>query len=143
MAFGGSEVDEAAFTEKVDLASVFQGILVHKITSCPLRGRHIFERWNIDLDVEVSGVGNDGSVFHQREMILGEHALVAGDGAEDVAEFGGFGHRHDAEAVHDGLERFRGIDLGDDDFGSGATGPGSEAAAAPSVASDDELRSGE
>ncbi len=70
----------------------------------------------------MAGVGDDGSVFHQGEMFLGQHALVAGHGAEDVAEFGGFGHRHDAEAVHDGLEGLGGIDFGDDDFGAAATG---------------------
>src|SRR5579863_4437486 len=76
-------------------------------------------------------------------MIFGEHALVAGDGAENVAELGGFGHAHHAEAVHHGFEGFGGIDFGDDNFGATAPGARGEAAAAPSVAGDDELRSGE
>src|SRR5271166_734761 len=74
-------------------------------------------------------------------MFFGEHALVTGDGAEHVAELGGFGHAHDAEAVHDSFERFRGIDFGDDDFGATAAGAGSEAATAPAVAGDYEFRS--
>ena len=51
--------------------------------------------------------------------------------------------RHDAEAVHHGLERFGGIDFGDDDFGAGAAGAAGQAAAAPAVAGDHELRSGQ
>ena len=45
------------------------------------------------------------SVLHQVEVFFGQDALIAGHGAEDVAEFGSFGHRHDAEAVHHSFER--------------------------------------
>src|SRR6266576_4457673 len=143
MAFGGGQVDEAAFAQQVDLASVFERVLVDEVARGAFRRRHTLERGDIDLDVEVARVRNNRAIFHQGEMFFRQHALVAGDGAEDVAELGGFGHRHDAETVHDGLERFRGINFGDDDFSSGATGARGEAAAAPSVAGYDELRSGE
>src|SRR5579863_185918 len=76
-------------------------------------------------------------------MLFHEHALVAGDGGDDVADFRGFGHGHDAEAIHDGFERFGGIDFGDDDFGARATGAAGKSAAAPAVAGDDEFRSSE
>ena len=81
--------------------------------------------------------------FMSFEVLLGEHVLVAGDGAEDVADFGGFVHAHHAEAVHDRFERLGRIDFGDDDFGARAAGARGEAASAPAVAGDDELRSGE
>src|SRR5271165_3380896 len=140
MAFGGGQVDEAAFAQQVDLASVFQRVLFDEGAGGALGGRHVLQRGNVDFDVEVAGIRNNGSVLHQREVIFGEDALVAGDGAEHVAELGGFVHAHDAEAVHDGLERFGGIDFGDDDFSAGAAGAGSESAAAPAVAGDHELR---
>ena len=89
------------------------------------------------------GVGNDGAVLHDFEMFFGEDVLVAGDGAENVAQLCGFGHGHHAESVHGGFERFRRIDFGDDDFGAVAAGAAGEAAAAPSVAGDHEFRSGE
>src|SRR5579863_7054015 len=143
MAFGGGQVDEAAFTEEVDFASVFEGVLFHKSSGGAFRRRHVLQRGNVDFDVEVARIGNNRAVLHQAEMFFGEHALVAGDGAENVAEFGGFGHAHDAEAVHDGLEGFGGIDFGDDDFGAVAAGAGSESAAAPAVAGDYELRTGQ
>src|SRR5208337_1389669 len=74
-------------------------------------------------------------------MIFGQHALVAGDGAEDIAELGGFVHRHDPETVHDRFQRLRGIDFCDDDFGAASTGAAGQSAAAPAVSGDDELRS--
>ncbi len=76
-------------------------------------------------------------------MFFGEHALVAGHGAEHVAELRGFVHRHHAEAVHHRFERFRRIDFGDDDFGSGAARAAGQPASAPAVAGDHELRSGQ
>src|SRR5271165_1329470 len=140
MAFGGRQVDEAAFAQQVDLASVFQRVLFDEGAGGALGGRHVLEGGDVDFDVEVAGVRNNRSVLHQREVIFGEHTLVAGYGAEHVAAFGGFVHAHDAKAVHDGLERFGGIDFGDDDFCSGAAGAGSKSAAAPAVAGDHELR---
>ena len=74
-------------------------------------------------------------------MLLGENVLVAGHGAENVAEFGSFFHAHDAEAVHHGFERLCRIDFGDDDFGARAASARGEAASAPAVAGDHELRS--
>src|ERR1700722_1475281 len=143
MSFGSSQINQAAFAEQVDLASVFQRVLVNEVTRGALGRRHFLERRNVDLDVEVPGIGNDRAVFHQFKMFAREHAFVAGHGAENVAEFGRFGHRHDAEAVHHGFERFRRIDFGHDDFGSSAAGAGSQSAAAPSVTGDHEFRAGE
>ncbi len=79
--------------------------------------------------------------FISVEMFFREHALVAGDRAEHVADLGGFGHRHHAEAVHHGFERLGRIDFGDDDFGAIAARPAGKTASAPSVAGDHELRS--
>ena len=76
-------------------------------------------------------------------MLLRQHVLVAGDGAEHVADLGGFGHRHHAEAVHHGFERLRRIDFGDDDFGASAARAARKPASAPAVSGDHELRSGE
>src|SRR5208283_1278943 len=143
MAFGSGQVDEAAFAEKVDLASVFERILVDEGTRGALRRRHLFQSGDVDFDVEVAGVGNDGAVLHQVEVFFGEHALVAGHGAEYVAEFGGFVHAHDTEAVHHGFEGFRGIDFGDDHLGAATAGAAGQATAAPAIAGHDEFRSGE
>ena len=74
---------------------------------------------------------------------LADDALVAGRGHEDVADLGRLRHRQHLEPVHDGLERLQRVDLGDDHVRAHALRAGRKPAAAPAVARDDELRSGE
>ena len=89
---------------------------------------------DVDLHVEVAGIGEDGAVLHDLEMLFPEDVDVAGEGAEDVADLGGLGHGQDFVAVHEGLQALQGIDLGDDDPGAHAPGPHGQTAAAPAVA---------
>src|ERR1700676_821824 len=89
MPFGGSQVDQAAFSEQVDAASVLHCVLVDKGARGALGGRQLFERRDVDFDVEMARVRDDGAVLHECEVLLAEDVLVAGDGAEDVADFGG------------------------------------------------------
>src|SRR5262249_33853442 len=142
MAFSSGQINEAPIAQQVDLASVLKRILFHEITRGALRGRHVFERGNVDLHVEVAGVRNDCAVFHHLEVLFVEHVLVAGNGAENVAEFGGVHHGHYAEAVHGGFERLGRINFGDDHFSAGAACARSQTASAPAVASDHELGAG-
>src|SRR6266566_4560248 len=83
------------------------------------------------------------SSTNSRVVLFDKHVLVAGDGAENVAQLRGFGHGHHTEAVHRGFERFGRINFRDNDFGSSAAGPAGQAASAPSVPGDYELRSSE
>ena len=56
MALGRGQVDQAAFAEQVDLAAVFS---VNSSTNCAwcASRRHLLERRDVDLHVEVAGVG--------------------------------------------------------------------------------------
>ena len=72
-----------------------------------------------------------------------DHVLVAGRGAEDVADLGGLGHRHHLEALHQRLERRHRIDLGDDHVRAQAACAHRDAAPDPAVAGDDEALAGE
>ncbi len=117
MPFGGGEVNEAAFAEQVDAAAVFHRVFVDKGARGALRRGHLFERRDVDFDVEVARVRDDGTILHDCEVLLGEDVLVAGNGTEDVADFGGLFHAHHAEPIHDRLESFRRINFGDDYFG--------------------------
>src|SRR5258707_9483046 len=106
MSLGGCQVDQAAFTKDVDLASVFGDILIHKWPDkIRLALRHLFQGRDIDLDVEVAGVGYDGAILHHFEVTAVNHVDIAGHRAEDVADPGGIHHRHDLIAIHDGFQR--------------------------------------
>ncbi len=78
--------------------------------------------------------------FIALEVLLAQHALVAGHGAEDVADLGSLFHAHHAEAVHHCLDRLGGIDFGDDDLSAQTASAAGQSAATPAVAGDDELR---
>ena len=103
----------------------------------------LFEGIEVDLVIEVAGVGHDRARTHLCEVGLINHVDVSGRGDEDVAFGGSVGHRHDAEAVHHRFERSQGIDFGHDDMRSHAVGPGGDATAAPTVARYDDGLPGE
>src|SRR5207253_1129301 len=90
----------------------------------------------VDLHVEVPGVGQDGAVAHEREVLGSQDVTVAGDGDEDVALPCGQLHGLDPEAVHHRFQGPQGVDLGDDDLGAQAPGPAGHALAAVAVAGD-------
>ena len=73
----------------------------------------------------------------------GDDVLVAGRGAEDVADLRGLAIGMHLEAVHHGLERPQRIDLGDDHVRAHAVGARGDAATDPAVAGDDEPLAGE
>ena len=77
--------------------------------------------------------------FMAAKCCLRDDVLVAGDGAEEVADLGGFSHRHHTEAVHDRFERVQRVHFGDNDLRAHAARAHGQAAAAPAVAGDDEL----
>src|SRR6266850_4103900 len=139
MPFGGGEVYEATFAEQVHLAAVFQFVLVHERANFTLAAGQLFQRWDVNLDVEVAGVAHNRPALHFFEMLGANHALVAGYGDENVAFLHRFGHRHDAEAVHYGFNALHGIDFGDDDVRPQSFCTHSHAAATPAVAGDDDF----
>src|SRR5271156_3903460 len=143
MAFGGGEVDQAAFGDEVNLAAVLEQEFIDQRTNFLLAGGKSFERRNFDFDVEVAGVTYDGSALHDFEVLAANDVLVAGYGDEDIAFFGGVDHGHDAEAVHDSFNSLHRIDFGDDDVGAEALGAHGGAAPAPAVAGDDDFQTGE
>ena len=133
---GRRQVDQPAFGQQVDAAAVGHGVLLDELAHRALLHRELLERRDVDLDVEVAGVGDDGAVLHGLEVLAAQHVDVAGGGDEELGDLGGLGDRHDAEAVHDGLERAQRVDLEHDDVGAVALHAHGEAAAAPAVAGD-------
>src|SRR6185312_17125926 len=76
---------------------------------------------------------------HDFKVFAGDYVLITGHRHEHVANLGGFGHRHYAEAIHHGFQGLRRIDFGNDNVGAHAFGARCQTASAPSVAGDDEL----
>ena len=113
-------------------------------------------KWMFDksreLNFPLTGGSSIPSYFRKPEIELDidtpiKASIVAGDAADEGALFHcvdvlqSFVERR--KGGETGVERFRGIDFGDDDFRSGATGAAGQPASAPAVAGDHELRSGQ
>src|SRR5271156_651136 len=137
VAFGGGQVDEAAFAEEINLAAVFHGVFVHEGAGGLFGAGQLFQRGDINFDVEVAGITDDRAVVHFFEVFLRDDGLVASDGDENFADPGGIGHGHHAEPVHDGFQGAGGIDFGHDHVCAVAFGAHGDAASAPAVAGDD------
>ena len=64
MAFGGGEVHQPAVGDQVDPAAVLELELVDELPQRARLGRERAQRRDLDLDVEVAGVGQDRAVLH-------------------------------------------------------------------------------
>src|SRR5882672_10257846 len=143
MPFGSGEIHKAAFAEQVHLAAVFQFVLVHERANFTLAAGELFERGNVNLDVEVAGVAHNRTALHSFKMLGTNHALVAGHGDENVAFLHRFGHRHDAEAVHYSFNALDRIDFGNDDVRSQSLRAHGDTAPAPTVTGDHDFEASE
>ena len=69
----GGEVDDAAAREQVDPAPAELELLDERAHLAPRRRRARSSARQVDLDVEVAGVGEDRAVLHPLEVLGGEH----------------------------------------------------------------------
>src|SRR5438067_8482896 len=74
----------------------------------------VFEPGDVDLDVEVANVADDGVVLHLLNVLGTDDVAAAGGSDEEVALRGGFFHRGDFKTFHRGLQGVDRVDLGDD-----------------------------
>src|SRR6266850_2479275 len=133
----GGEIDQAAFAEQGDAAAVGELVLVEESADGPPLAV-LLQPLDVDLDVEVAAVRDDGAILHAREVLAREDAGVAGHRAEEVADRGGLERGHDAVAVHRGFQRLERVHLGDDHVGAHAFRARGQPAAAPAVSEDHE-----
>src|SRR5439155_17100161 len=81
--FRGRQVHEPAVRDEVEAPSVLERELVDERPRLPRLSRELLERRDVDLDVEVPGVREDGAVLHRLQVLATDHRFVAGRGAED------------------------------------------------------------
>ena len=105
--------------------------------------RAAIERLHVNLDVEVSGVGDDRAVLHPLAVLERDDVFAARDGHKNVTDGGSVHHRHDLVAVHDGLECPDGVNFGHDDFCTEPLRTQGNALAAPAIAAHDHVLTGD
>jgi hypothetical protein len=112
---GTSQVDETALGEEDDVAAAGHEVAVDLGLDVGDRLGVLLEPRNVDFDVEVTDVADDGVVGHSLEVHASEDVTAAGGGDEDLALGGSLLHGGDLEAGDGGLESVDGVDLGDND----------------------------
>ena len=116
-----AKVDETALSEEDDVAAVLHEEAVNLGLDVLHGGSVGLEPGNVDLDVEVANVADDGVVGHSLEVLANKDVTAASGGDEDLADGGSLLHGGDLVAGHGSLEGVDGIDLSDDDAGTHVT----------------------
>lgn len=73
---------------------------------------------DVDFDIEVTDVADDGILLHDAEVVTGDDVSAASGRDEDLALRSGLFHGSDLVTGHRSLEGVDGVNLGDDDSGT-------------------------
>lgn len=118
VASGTAKVDKTALGEEDDVTAGLHGETVNLGLDGDLLGGVGLEPGNVDLNVEVTNVADNGVLTHGLEVLANEDVTAASGGDEDLALRGGVLHGDDLVAGHGGLESVDGVDLGNKDTGT-------------------------
>ena len=115
MSSSASEVNKTTFGKENDMPArrhgepIDLGLDVHDGLGILLQPS------DVDLNVEVTDVGDDSVFEHDREVLAGDDVPVSSAGDEDIGAGGGVFHGRDFETGHSSLESVDGVNLGDKD----------------------------
>ena len=108
-----SEVDKTTFGEEDNMSARGHGEPVHLRFDVDDRFGVLLQPSDVDLNVEVADVGDDGVFGHDREVLAGDDVPVTGGGDEDVGAGSGVFHGGDFVTGHSSLESVDRVDLRD------------------------------
>lgn len=120
VAGGTSQVDETALGEEDDVAAGRHEVAVDLGLDVGDRLGVLLEPGNVDFDVEVTDVADNGIVGHSLEVHASKNVTAAGGGDEDLTLGSSLLHGGDLVAGDGSLESVDGVNLGDNDAGTHA-----------------------
>jgi len=120
VASGASQVDETALSEEDDVAAVVHQVAVDLGLDAGDGLGVLLEPCNVDFDIEVTDVADDGVVGHNLEVGASQNVTATSGGDEDLTLRSGLLHGGDLEAGNGGLEGVDGVNLSDNDTGTHA-----------------------
>ena len=115
---GASEVDETTFGEEDEVPARWHRVPVNLRLDVHDGHGVLLQPSDVNLNIEVTDVGDNGVFRHHREVLSGDYIPVTGGGDEEVGARGGVFHGRDFETSHSGLESIDWVDLGDEDSSS-------------------------
>ena len=139
MSVTGRQIHQTSLRDDIDRLAVRQTVSINIVPRLIDFIRAAIERLHVDLNIEVTGIGNDRTVFHVLAMLERDDVLAARDRHKNVTDRGSVHHRHNLIAVHHGFERTDGVYLGHDDLCAKSLRAQRNALAAPAVAVDDHI----
>jgi hypothetical protein len=123
MPLGRDQVHHPALGQQQHGPAVAEVIGVHVRPHVTMdRGGEGGQRPDVDLHVEVPGVGENGAIAHDRDVFLADHVDRSGHGHEHLGDRRGLGHRQHPEAAQRRVQGPDRIDLGHDDLGAEPAG---------------------
>jgi len=114
---GTSQVNKATIGKEDDVDTVLQGVSVDLGLDVDLGGVGV-QPGNVDLNVEVTNVGQDGILLHDGNVLTTENVTASSGGDEDVSEGSSLLHGNNLVSLHASLESIDGVNLSDEDTGS-------------------------
>ncbi len=143
MTIAEDEVHQAPFPEEVDAASVPQGELTDPVPRTSLAGRHRPQPRDVDLHVEVPGIGEEETLLGPFKVGSRHDVSAPGGGDEDVCRGDCQRERSDGESIHRRLHGADRVHLAHGDPGTQAVRPLGDPPAAPPVPDDDDRLPGD
>lgn len=118
VASGAAKVDKTALSEEDDVTARLHGEAVNLGLDGDLLDGVGLEPGNVDLNVEVTNVADDGVLTHGLEVLANKDVTAASGGDEDLTLGSGVLHGDDLVTGHGGLEGVDGVDLSDENAGT-------------------------
>jgi len=115
---GTAKVDETALGEEDDVTAGRHEETVDLGLDVLDRGGVLLQPGNVNLNVEVTNVADNGVLGHGLEVLADENVTAAGGGDEDLTDGSGLLHGGDLVAGDGGLEGVDGIDLSNENAGT-------------------------
>jgi len=107
-----SEVNKTTFGEEDDVPARRHGEPVDLRLDVHDGLGVLLQPSDVDLNIEVTDVGDDGVFDHDLEVLAGDDVPVSGGSDEDVGAGSGVFHGRDFETSHGSLEGIDWVDLG-------------------------------
>lgn len=108
---GTAQVDETALSKEDDVAAVLHQEAVDlRLNVLNARGVGL-EPGNVNLNVKVTNVADNGVVGHSLEVLADKNVTAAGGGDKDLANGSSLVHGDDLVAGHSSLESVDGVNL--------------------------------
>lgn len=118
VAGGTAKVDKTTLGEEDDVTAGRHEETVNLGLDVLDRGGVLLQPGNVDLNVEVTNVADNGVLGHGLEVLANENVTAAGGGDEDLTNGSGLLHGGDLVTRDGGLESVDGVDLSNENAGT-------------------------